>query len=172
MNRNYLASASIGLFLGCTAGALAAPVGPTAGYEIDPKYTSTSPDSTTTIDQYAKIDADGDYVRQFWARHQDKLTLLKPDQPDYRAGFRFTTDSRWLVRMQKNRRRICQSISVPFGSTGVRGRHSETAQRPRLGLFQEPSRFPKGHEAKLSHRGGSPEGNRRELSLDGRDLAR
>jgi hypothetical protein len=62
---------------------------------------ATSPDGTTTIEQYARIDADGDYTWQFWARRQDKLTLLKPEQPDYAAGFRFTNDSQWLVRMQK-----------------------------------------------------------------------
>jgi hypothetical protein len=101
MNRNYLAS-SIGLFLACAIGTTAAQaVGPTADYKIKPEYTSTSPDSTTTGEQYAKIDAEGDYTWQFWARHQDKLTLLEPEQPDYAAGFRFTNDSQWLVRMQK-----------------------------------------------------------------------
>jgi hypothetical protein len=76
-------------------------VGPTADYKIKPEHNSTSPDGTTTVEQYAKIDADGDYTWQFWARHQDKLTLLKPEQADYAAGFRFTNDSQWLVRMQK-----------------------------------------------------------------------
>jgi len=76
-------------------------VGPTADYKIDPEHTSTSPDGTTTVEQYAKIDADGGYTWQFWARHQDKLTLLKPEQADYAAGFRFINDSQWLVRMQK-----------------------------------------------------------------------
>jgi hypothetical protein len=85
MNRNYLAS-SIGLFLACAIGAMAAQaVGPTADYKIDPEYNSTSPDGTTTVEQYAKIDADGSYTWQFWARHQDKLTLLKPEQADYAA---------------------------------------------------------------------------------------
>lgn len=27
--------------------------------------------------------------------------MLEPEQPDYAAGFRFTNDSQWLVRMQK-----------------------------------------------------------------------
>jgi hypothetical protein len=62
MNRNYLAS-SIGLFLACAIGTTAAQaVGPTADYKIKPEYTSTSPDSTTTVEQYAKIDAEGDYT--------------------------------------------------------------------------------------------------------------
>jgi hypothetical protein len=75
--------------------------GPPADYKIQPEYTSTSPDGTTTIEQFAKINADGDYTWQFWARRQDTRSLLGPVQPDYLAGFRFTHDSQWLVRMQK-----------------------------------------------------------------------
>jgi len=101
MSWKFLTS-SIGLLLACAIGtAMAQPVGPTADYKIKTEYTSTSPDGTTTIEQYAKTDADGNYTWQFWARRQDKLTLLKPEQPDYAAGFRFTNDSQWLVRMQK-----------------------------------------------------------------------
>ena len=36
-----------------------------------------------------------------------------------------------------------------------------------MGLFQEPSRFPTGHKAGLANSGGSREGNRGQLSLDG-----
>jgi hypothetical protein len=50
MNRNYLAP-SIGLFLACATGTMAAQ-GSTADYKIDP-------DGTTTVEQYAKIGADG-----------------------------------------------------------------------------------------------------------------
>jgi len=91
MNRNYLAS-STGLFPACAIGSTAAQaVGPTADYKIKPEYTSTSPDGTTTVEQYAKIDAKGDYTWQFWTRHLDKLTLLEPEQADYPAGFRLPT---------------------------------------------------------------------------------
>jgi hypothetical protein len=101
MNRTYSAS-SIGLALASAVGATTAQApGPTADYKIDPEYTSTSTDGKTTVEQYAKTDADGNYSWQFWARRPDNLTLLKPEQPDYRAGFRFTNDSQWLVRMQK-----------------------------------------------------------------------
>jgi hypothetical protein len=101
MTRAYFISA-IGLCLGCAvATASAQSAGPPADYKIRPDYTDTSPDKKTTIEQYAKILSDGSYTWQFWARRQDALTLLKPEQPDYRAGFRFTNDSRWLVRMQK-----------------------------------------------------------------------
>ncbi len=101
MNRIFLAS-SIGLILASAVGTIAAQtVAPTDDYKIYPEYTSASPDGTTTIEQYAKVAADGSYSWQFWARRQDKLTMLQPEQPDYAAGFRFTNDSQWLVRMQK-----------------------------------------------------------------------
>ncbi len=101
MNRKSSA-ASAGLFLACAIGsAMGQPTGPPADYEINTDYTATSPDGTTTIEQYAKTNAAGDYTWQFWARHQNKLTMLEPEQPDYSAGFRFTNDSQWVVRMQK-----------------------------------------------------------------------
>jgi hypothetical protein len=101
MSRIFLTSV-IGLYLGCAIGTVAAEtVGPPADYKLNPEYTTTSPDGTTTVEQYAKTAADGSYIWQFWARHQDKQTLLKPEQSDYAAGFRFTNDSQWLVRMQK-----------------------------------------------------------------------
>lgn len=101
MSRNYLAC-SVGVLLACAISTTAThAAGPGADYKLYPEHTSTSPDGATTIEQYAKTDADGDYTWQFWARHRDTLTLLKPEQPDYPAGFRFTNDSQWLVRMQK-----------------------------------------------------------------------
>ncbi len=94
--------ASIVFFLACAIGVAAGqPAGPPAGYKIDTDHTVTSPDGTTKIEQYAKTDSDDNYFWQFWARHQDKLTMLDPAQPDYFAVFRFTNDSQWVVRMQK-----------------------------------------------------------------------
>jgi hypothetical protein len=101
MRRTYL-PAAIGVLLACAVGATAAhAAGPPADYKLEAEHTSTSPDGATTIEQYAKVNADGDYTWQFWARHGDAFTLLEPEQPDYAAGFRFTNDSQWLVRMQK-----------------------------------------------------------------------
>jgi hypothetical protein len=92
----------IGLFLAFAIGATAAQTaGPPAGYAIDQEYTSKSPDGGTTIEQYKKTSPDGDLTWQFWARRRDTFTMLKPEQPDYAAGFRFTNDSQWVVRMQK-----------------------------------------------------------------------
>ena len=80
--------------------AAAQPAGPPSGYNINTEFTEKSPDGAITIEQYVNKETD-DWKWQFWARHQDKLTMLKPEQPDYSAGFRFTNDSQWLVRMQK-----------------------------------------------------------------------
>ncbi len=97
-----LKASLIGLLLACAAGAASAqPAGPPADYKIDPQWTEKSPDGATTIEQYAKVNPDGDYSWQFWARRADTSALLEPEQPDYPAGFRFTNDSKWLVRMQK-----------------------------------------------------------------------
>ena len=100
MNWKYPA-ALIGLLLACTIGTMVQAAGPSADYEINSDYTVKSPDDTTTVEQYDKTAADGDLTWQFWARRPDSLSMLQPEQPDYAAGFRFTTDSRWLVRMQK-----------------------------------------------------------------------
>ncbi|MCP3404527.1 hypothetical protein [Bradyrhizobium sp. CCGB01] len=60
----------------------------------------TSPDKATGIEQYMKDSEDIDFKWQAWARHGERMIELKPEQ-DYPAGFRFTNDSQWLVRMQK-----------------------------------------------------------------------
>jgi len=61
----------------------------------------TSPDGATRLEQYMKDSEDLFEVKwQVWARRGDHMTELKPEQ-GYGAGFRFTPDSQWLVRMQK-----------------------------------------------------------------------
>src|SRR5664279_3042662 len=67
-----------------------------------------SPDRTLRLEQYAKDAEDGAYVFQFWTfdRNHRHAFLLNPgevgdDQTGYAAGFRFSSDSQWLVRMQK-----------------------------------------------------------------------
>jgi hypothetical protein len=83
--------------------AAAEPTGPGPEYQIDPKMTQTSPEGTYTIEQYHKADANDDWTWQAWVRAKDSMdraTLLKPDQ-DYPAGFRFSNDLHYLVRMQK-----------------------------------------------------------------------
>jgi hypothetical protein len=97
-----ISAVAIGLCLAWAAGAAAAQsAGPPAGYELDSEYTTKSPDGATTVEQYKKADKDGDLTWQFWAKRADQSTLLAPEQQDYAASFRFTTNSQWLVRSQK-----------------------------------------------------------------------
>jgi len=73
----------------------------------DPEATFTSPDRQIRVEQYSTETAKQDLLYQFWtfdAKHRHG-TLLNPgetsDVAGYRAGFRFSNDSQWLVRMQK-----------------------------------------------------------------------
>ena len=83
------------------APALAAS-GPPPGFVLseDAELTFTSPDKATEIEQYSKDGGDFEMKWQAWARHGEQMTELKPEQ-GYPSGFRFTSDSQWLVRMQK-----------------------------------------------------------------------
>src|SRR5215468_11706405 len=98
----------IGLLVVCGIGvcsigtAAAQPAGPPAGYKINPEFTKTSPDGAITIEQYEYENKDtDDYKLQFWVRREGTFTLLDPEPADYPAGFRFTNDLQWIVRMQK-----------------------------------------------------------------------
>jgi hypothetical protein len=98
------------LLMGLTSVARAsAAEGPGADFKLvrDAKVFK-SPDRTLRLEQYAKTAEDGAYVFQFWTfdGHRRHAFLLNPgeegdDQTNYAAGFRFSPDSQWLVRMQK-----------------------------------------------------------------------
>lgn len=96
----------IELLVACAIGvwgigaAAAQPAGPPAGYELQPKHTRTSPDGKVTIEQYVNKATD-DWKWQFWARRHDAFTQLGPEPADYPAGFVFTNDLKWIVRIQK-----------------------------------------------------------------------
>jgi hypothetical protein len=97
------------LLLGIASVAPARADGPDAGFKLDPKAkVFTSPDRKVRLEQYAKKAEDGAYVFQFWSfdRNHRHAFLLNPgeegdNQTSYAAGFRFSPDSQWLVRMQK-----------------------------------------------------------------------
>jgi len=155
----------IGLLVVCGIGvsgigiAAAQPAAPPAGYKIDPEFTETSPDGATSIEQYLNKDTD-DWKWQFWVRRQGRLTLLDPEPAGYPAGFRFTNDLKWIVRMQKNRLGRVDALSVPPGSARLRSRDQEAAGRSGMGLFQESSRVAKGQEGpRVSHFRESLEGD-------------
>jgi hypothetical protein len=100
--------------------AAAEPAGPGPEYKIDPEMTQTSPDAAYTIEQYHKSDADDNWTWQAWVRakdSKDRATLLKPDQ-DYAAGFRFSNDLHYLVRMQKTGSGEATLYLYRFGKDG------------------------------------------------------
>ncbi|MBR0824569.1 hypothetical protein JQ596_03390 [Bradyrhizobium manausense] len=84
------------------ASSVLAASGPGPDYKLsdDPDFAFTSPDGAIKLEQYIKETKDFDIKWQIWARRGTDMTELKPEL-DYPAGFRFTSDSQWLVRMQK-----------------------------------------------------------------------
>ena len=69
--------------------------------------TFTSPDGQIRVEQYRGKKGEDDLVYQFWTfdeKHQHGALLNPNEDTDlagYRAGFRFSRNSQWLVRMQK-----------------------------------------------------------------------
>lgn len=65
-----------------------------------------SPDNMLRIEQYARDGGDDGFSYQFWLfdKHHKNASLLNRDEDKdlahYPAGFRFSPDSQWLVRMQ------------------------------------------------------------------------
>lgn len=97
---------AIWLALAATAPAMAN--GPRAGFKLDPVATAfKSPDRKMLIEQYSRDGKDGGLLFQFWTFDSDHrhAQLLNPGENDdvagYPAGFRFSPDSQWLVRIQK-----------------------------------------------------------------------
>jgi hypothetical protein len=90
--------------------ATASPVyadGPPDGFNLKAEATITSPDQTLRVEQYYKVLKDQGVLFRFWTFDRDHLHPfpLNPDEDQdlagYAAGFRFSADSQWLVRMQK-----------------------------------------------------------------------
>src|ERR1700676_3050638 len=95
------------LWLAVATTAPARAEGPRAGFKLKAEYTEKSPDQTMWVEQYAKAQEDESLLYQFWTFDRDHRHpfLLNPGENDqlagYAAGFRFSPDSQWLVRMQK-----------------------------------------------------------------------
>ena len=96
------AASWLALALTLAAAPALAASGPPAGFVLtdNADLAFTSPDGATRLEQYMKDGGDFDVKWQVWARQGEQMTELKPEQ-GYGAGFRFTSDSQWLVRMQK-----------------------------------------------------------------------
>lgn len=73
----------------------------------DTDLTFTSPDGQLRVEQYSRKKDEYDLVYQFWtfdAQHENGALLNPGEDTDlagYPAGFRFSRNSQWLVRMQK-----------------------------------------------------------------------
>src|SRR5260370_12025264 len=99
----------IALLLALATVAPASADGPRAGFKLDQEATVfISPDQKVRVELYYKERKDEwRLLFQFWTFDADHRHgfLLNPregvDLAGYRAGFRFSPDSQWLVRMQK-----------------------------------------------------------------------
>ena len=72
----------------------------------DKDDTFKSPDKSLVIEQYARNGGDDGFSYQFWIfdkNHKNAFLLNRDEDTDlahYPAGFRFSANSKWLVRMQ------------------------------------------------------------------------
>jgi hypothetical protein len=106
MNMNRSFRIAIALLLAVVAARISAADGPAPGYKLQEgeDYTFVSPDGQFRVEQYALVSWDGYWHWQFWVfdKTRKHACLLNPKpMDDYSAGFRFSPDGRWLVRMQK-----------------------------------------------------------------------
>ena len=95
------------VLLGFAAAAPASAEGPGSKLKKLTDDTFISPDRQVRVEQYSGRVGDDNAVHQFWtfdSNHRHAFHLNRGEDPDlagYPAGFRFSRDSRWLVRMQK-----------------------------------------------------------------------
>lgn len=110
MFSNWLRGMGFGLLFGLAAVAPAGADGPGSKFKLleDPDATFTSPDGQLRVEQYSRDMGDEGFLHQSWTfdnghRHGFLLGRGKGDDDSaaYQAGFRFSPDSQWLVRMQK-----------------------------------------------------------------------
>src|SRR5215216_1343472 len=106
----FLLSGLVLLGLGLAAPANAAGPGPDFKLRTtatDPDDTFISPDRQIRVEQYSKDLGDEGFLYQFWTFDDKRQhpSLLNGDETTdlagYPAGFRFSPNSQWLVRMQK-----------------------------------------------------------------------
>ena len=96
------------LAFGLGAAAPAAATGPGSAFKPAANARAfASPDGSLRIEQYSRDMGDDGLLHQFWIfdRSRKHASLLNKgegtNQAGYVAGFRFSPDSQWLVRMQK-----------------------------------------------------------------------
>jgi hypothetical protein len=106
--KGYLLSTLVSLCVINTAvPARAEGPGPDFKLLTDAEDMYTSPDGQIRVEQYSKDMGDAGYLHQFWTfddKHGHPSLLNGGETTDlagYPAGFRFSANSQWLVRMQK-----------------------------------------------------------------------
>lgn len=105
MSGGWLRRTAILLLIGLVTAVPAYADGPGPEFKHLADETFSSPDGQVRVEQYW-MERDNDVLHQFWIfdpKHHGFL-LNRGEGADlagYRAGFRFSSDSRWLVRMQK-----------------------------------------------------------------------
>jgi hypothetical protein len=105
MDMGWLRRTSIVLLIGLATAAPACADSPGPQFKHLADETQRSPDRQLRIEQYL-TEREDDVLLQFWVFDRKKRgSLLNPGEDTaiagYRAGFRFSRDSQWLVRMQK-----------------------------------------------------------------------
>jgi hypothetical protein len=105
MSGGWLRRTAILLLMGLVTMAPASADGPGRKFKHLTDETFTSPDGQVRVEQYSR-DRGNDVLLQFWTFDpKQRGSLLNrgegTDLAGYRAGFRFSPDSQWLVRMQK-----------------------------------------------------------------------
>lgn len=95
------------LLLGIASVAPASADNPGRKLQLVADDTFASPDHQLRVEQYSRKVGEWDHVYEFWTfdnQHRHGFLLNRGEDPDlagYPAGFRFSPDSQWLVRMQK-----------------------------------------------------------------------
>jgi hypothetical protein len=95
------------LLLGIVAVAPARADGPGPNFKLQADDTIKSPDQRLRVEQYFRDKGDDGLLFRFWIfdnTHRHGFPLNADEGTDlagYAAGFRFSPDSQWLVRMQK-----------------------------------------------------------------------
>ncbi len=107
MSIRVLSVTSIVLLFGLACATPTSADGPARKFKRLADETTTSPDRQIRIEQYSRAFGDWKIIHQFWTfgRVGKPASLLNrnedADLAGYPAGFRFSPDSQWLVRMQK-----------------------------------------------------------------------
>ena len=95
------------LLLGFTMATSAHAAGPDSQFKRLADEAFSSPDRQVRVEQYSRKSGEFDRVYQFWTfdKARRRGFVLNPGEEDelagYPAGFRFSPNSQWLVRMQK-----------------------------------------------------------------------